>query len=59
MVAVLIFLVFCIEITVAKFYSVDSDQRPNSVTSEMGLHYMHNTPKGIAGLKRVIWKGCL
>ena len=33
--------------------SVDPDQTPRSAAFELGLHCLHNIPKGIAGLKNI------
>ena len=45
-------IVFCVEISVS-IQSVDPDQTPCSVASELGLYCLRNAPKGVAGLKRV------
>ena len=36
-----------------KTNSVDPDQMPHLVASELHLHCLHNTPKQVSGLKRV------
>ena len=48
--AVITFIVFCMEITVS---SVDPDQTPHLAASELGLLCLHSAPKGEACLKRV------
>ena len=35
----------------------DPDQAPHSAASELGLHCLHNTPKQISGLTRIIVAG--
>ena len=47
---VFIFIVFCIEIPAS---SVDPVQTPHPAASELGRHCLNNTPKGVAGLKRI------
>ena len=42
---VFIFIVFCIA------DSGDPEQTPQSAASELGLHRMHNTSKGVSGLE--------
>ena len=50
--AVFIFTVISIEISVRN--SVDPDQTPHLAASDLGLHCLHNTPKLVSGLKRVM-----
>ena len=48
---VLILIVCCVEIPLSK--RVDPDQIPHFAASELGLHCLLNSPKGVSGLKRV------